>query len=216
MGKYFVPILDPTQVYVPSEYFEAHGHRVSFLMKESVVEADKIIEVGEKTIAAWQATFSIDNSSHAGIITVTTHRLLCCSCVAGNLIYASVPFSPDVECKPVTGFLQKKMPIACRGISVTVQATAEHIAQIRTALEKGIETVPSQEPIAFEPFVFRQGSTKRQEVQRIKSANIDGRRLSKAEATAYGVCPTCKGRVLVERKGSVYCANCNHKLTKNT
>ena len=214
MGKYFVPHLDPSQVYTPSEYLVTHGQRISFAIKESVMEADRVIEDGERTVAAWQAAFSADTSFHAGVVAVTTHRLLCCSCVAGNLISASMPLSPDIECKPISGFLQKKMPIICGDLSITIQATADHIAQIKAEIEKGIEAAPLQSPMAFEPTVFRQTSAQRREIQRLKSASIDGRRLSKAESAVYDACSKCGAHVFVENKGVVYCAKCNHKLCK--
>lgn len=200
---------------MPSEYLVAHGQHISSAAKESVIEADRMIEVGERTVAAWQAAFSADTSFHAGIVAITTHRLLCCSCIANNLISVSLPFSEYIDIGNETGIIRKQLPIHCRNVTIVIRAPINLIAQIKASILKGIETAPIQEPILFEPAVFRQCATARRQIQKIKSTHKDERRLSKAETADYGKCPTCQGHVLIEKKRGVYCASCGYRFNNN-
>lgn len=211
--RYFVPKLSPSQVYVPSEYIVAHGGKISLAEEATAYSIDTQLELGERTKGAWQAAFAVDESFHPGIVAVTTHRLLCCSCVANNLIVASLPFSQCIGMGDESGRILKVLPVHCEDVHVKVKASGEHIAQIREAILRGIEERPLQTDIDINPYVIQQSSEERREVQKIKAAHKGERRLSKSESAAYGKCPSCKGTVLVEKKGAIYCLKCGHEFT---
>lgn len=74
------------------EYLIKHNGSVSPSIKESVLQADYSIDLNERVRYALPATFSCNGKSHAGVIAVTTHQLLCCSSVQRNLVRISMPF----------------------------------------------------------------------------------------------------------------------------
>ena len=211
--RYFVPKLNPSQVYTPSEYIVAHGGKIPLAAEATAYNIDLQIEDGERTKGAWHVTFSVSESFHSGIVAVTTHRLLCCSCVANNLIVATLPFSECIGVGEESGRLQKQMPVHCEGADVIIKASGTHTAQIRSKLLDAIEAAPLQKPLDFSPGVFCQSSSERRQIEKIKAPHRDERRLSKAEAVAYGECPSCKGSALVEKKGKVFCMKCGHRFS---
>lgn len=176
---------------------------------------DLQLEQGERTEGAWQATFAVGESFHSGIVAVTTHRLLCCNCVANNLIVASLSFSACIGIGDESGRILKELPVHCEDVHVRIKASGEHIAQIREALLKGIEEAPLQAPIDLRPYVIQQSSAERRAEQKVRAAHKGERRLSKSESSAYGKCPSCKGTVLVEKSGSVYCLKCGHEFLQD-
>lgn len=194
------------------EALKSKGISIGPMLKDSVREADYSIPLGEKVVEAWSAAFSVDGSFHAGIIAITTHQLLCCSCIANNLIFAKIPFSECIGIGDEKGIIQKQMPVHCDDVCITIKASGEHISQIRSALLKGIEEAPLQKPFDLKPAVIKQDSVSRNNVQKIKKAHIGERRLSKSESAAYGSCPNCRGKILVEKSGAIYCLNCGHKF----
>lgn len=213
--QYFVPKLSPSQVYTPSEYIVAHGGKISSAEDVTAYNIDMQLERGERTKGAWQTAFAVDESFHPGIVAVTTHRLLCCSCVANNLLVASLPFSKCIGMGYESGRILKVLPVHCEDVHVKVKASGEHIAQIREAVLKGIEERPLQTDLDISPYVIQKSSAERREVQKLKTEHKGERRLSKSEAAAYGECPSCKGTVLVEKKGAVYCLKCGHEFIQS-
>lgn len=213
--QYFVPKLSPSQVYTPSEYIVAHGGKISSAEDATAYNIDMQLERGERTKGAWQTAFAVDESFHPGIVAVTTHRLLCCSCVANNLLVASLPFSKCIGMGDESGRILKVLPVHCEDVHVKVKASGEHIAQIREAVLKGIEERPLQTDLDISPYVIQKSSAERREVQKLKTEHKGERRLSKSEAAAYGECPSCKGTVLVEKKGAVYCLKCGHEFIQS-
>ena len=196
--RYSVSKLSPSQVYTPSEYIVAHGGKISLAEEAAAHSIDAQLELGERTKGAWQAAFAVDESFHPGIVAVTTHRLLCCSCIGMG---------------DESGRILKVLPVHCEDVHVKVKASGEHIAQIQEAVLKGIEERPLQTDIDISPYVIQQSSAERREVQKIKAEHKGERRLSKSEAAAYGKCPSCKGTVLVEKKGAIYCLKCGHEFS---
>lgn len=152
------------------EALKSKGAAIGPMLKDSVREADYQLVLGEKVAAAWQAAFSVDGSYHAGVVAVTTHRLLCCSCVANNLIVATLPFSECIGIGEESGRLQKQMPVRCEGADVIIKASGTHIAQIRSKLLSAIEAAPLQKPLDLSPGVFHQSSSERRRIQAIKAA----------------------------------------------
>lgn len=152
------------------EALKGKGIAIGPRLKDSVREADYQVLLGEKVTAAWQASFSVDGAYHAGIVAVTTHRLLCCSCVANNLLVATLPYSECIGIGEESGRLQKLMPVHCDGVEVIVKAPGAHIVQIRSKLLSAIEAAPLQKSLDLSPSVFCQSSSERRRIQAIKSA----------------------------------------------
>lgn len=214
MGKCFVPNLHPSQVWMPSEYLVAHGQKVTLAIEESVIGADRVIEQGERTRFAMPGSFSLNGSAYAGVIVVTTHRFICCSSVGHNSVVVSMPFSQSVGIGNEAGLILKQIPISCDSVCVTVKASGESVKGLRDELLNAIEAAPNQKPIDFRgAAVHQQSAEPYRQVEKIKDAHRGERRLSKAEAAAYGPCPDCKGTVIVERDGKVCCLKCGHPLT---
>lgn len=212
--RYFVPKLSPSQVYTPSEYIVAHGGKIPLAADATAYNIDLQIEDGERTKAAWQAAFSTDKEFHSGIVAVTTHRLLCCSCVANNLIIASLPYAECIGIGDEHGRILKVLPVHCGDVHIEIKASGEHIRQIRDAIFKGIEAAPLQKPLDFKPCLTLQSSAERRAIEKIKFGHKDERRLSKSEAAAYGKCPSCTGSLLVEKRGKIICSKCGYEFKK--
>lgn len=214
MGNNFNPRLRPDQVWTPSEYLVAHGQQITFAISESVTEADRALEIGERIRFAMPSAFTVEGIAYAGIVSVTTHRLLCCSSVNRNLVLVSIPFSRSVGIGHETGLLMKQLPISCDSVYVIVKASGNNIATLRNSLLNAIEAAPNQNPIGFaEASIYRFSAEAQIRVEAIKAAHTGERRLSKAEAAAYAPCPQCKGTAIVERDGNIYCLKCGHSFT---
>lgn len=196
------------------EVLRGKGNSIGLTIKDSVREADYQLALGERVTAAWQAAFSTDKEFHSGIVAATTHRLLCCSCVANNLIIASLPYAECIGIGDEHGRILKVLPVHCGDVHIEIKASGEHIGQIRDAIFKGIEAAPLQKPLDFKPCLTLQSSAERRAIEKIKFGHKDERRLSKSEAAAYGKCPSCTGNLLVEKRGKIICSKCGYEFKK--
>ena len=192
------------------DYFMFRKEPVRSMLKDSVKEADYAIENGEKVNYALMASASFGKEFHPAVIVVTTHRLLCCSCVA-DIILASLPYESCIGIGDGKGLILKRVSIHCAGVSVSVETTSEKVSALRAALLDAIEIYPNQKPISFSPKVFIQAAAERERVNDIKNVHQGERRLGKAEAVKYGKCPDCGGSVWVEKESQIYCLKCGHK-----
>lgn len=166
--------------YTAEEYLACHGQKIGTALKESVTAADYSILLGEKVRFAMPSTFTIEDKAHAGVVVVTSHRLICCSSARHNLIAASMPFSQSIGIGDAAGFLLKQMLITCDDISVSVKASGDHIKELRNELLNAIEAAPNQKGLDLGGGrIFRQGAEDHRRIQRIKSAHAGERRAKK-------------------------------------
>lgn len=162
------------------EYLVDHGQPISMALKESVTEADYSTVLGENVRFAMPATFGIEGKSHAGVIVVTTHRLICCSSVRHNLVNATMPFSQSIGIGDESGLLLKQIPIVCDDVSVLIRASSDHIKKLRNALLDAIEAAPNQKDLGFcSAAIFRQSAEDHRRIQKIKAAHAGERRTKK-------------------------------------
>lgn len=215
MSKYFIPHLDPSQANTAGEYLVAHGQQISSAMQESVIEADRLLDYGERISFALTASFAVEGKTYCGIVMVTTHNFYCCSSVSHNLITIRMPYTECIGIGNVKGLLTKKLPIHCETIAVEISSTSEKIAQLTDALLHAISAAPQYSPLTFPggSGITRRSATQHKATEEIKKAHLGERRLSKAEAAAYGKCPECNGTILTEKAGRVFCFKCGHLFT---
>lgn len=212
MNNYFIPKLHPSQVVTAGEYLVAYGQVVTPMMEESLQESDYLLDSIERVTFALYASFSIEGRSQSGVIMVTTHNFFCCSSVGHNLVSVQMPYTECIGISNAKGFLTKKLPIHCGNVVVEVSSTPEKISQLTHALLNAISVAPSQRPLTYpgSSRVIRRSAEDYQKIQNIKGDYKNTRSLSKAEAAAYGKCPQCGCKTLIEFKGKIYCAKCNY------
>lgn len=217
MGKYFIPHLNSSQVFTAGEYLVAHGQQISFAIKESVIEADRLLDPGERVKFALVASFSIEGASHPGVVMVTTHNFYCCSSVRHNLISVHMPYTECITIGDAKGLFTKKLPIHCETVAVEVSSTPEKITQLTEALLHAISTASQRPPLTLpvSSGIIHQSADQYKAVEKIKKAHVGERRLNKTESAAYGACPECKGTILVEKNGKIYCYKCQHNFGKS-
>lgn len=175
MSDYFIPKLDPSQVWTAGEYLVAHGYTILPSLMDSVKEADQMLSDPERVKYAYQSSFIVDGVTYSGIIMVTTHSFCCCSCVKNNLIRVCMPFTHHVKIGDTTGFITKQIQIECEQISVTIRAVGEHTT-VKQAIQNSIENLPKQTPIKIDPHIFRQDAETFKRIKAIKDAHRSDQR----------------------------------------
>lgn len=221
MSNYFIPKLHPSQVVTAGEYLVAYGQIVSPMMEESLKESDYLLDSTERVTFALYASFSVEGKSQPGIIMVTTHNFFCCSSVGHNLVAVQMPYTECIGIGNAKGLLTKKLPIRCGNVAVEVSSTPEKINQLTHALLNAISAAPSQRPLASpdNSKIIRRSDDQYRSIEKIKKAHRNERRLSKAELSIYGKCPSCGGNTLIAKARKlggehIFCSKCGTDLGK--
>lgn len=195
-------------MYTTGDYFETCGKHIPSVYKDAVRETDYALAMGESVNFALLSSFTLNGKPYSGVVAVTSHRILCCSSANRNTTFVTLPYSSCVGIGKTKGIISKNLPIVCDEISVEVKSTGLDIDLLRNTILSSIESSANQKPIGFEPSVRMISAEEHKRVQAIKNAHLGERRLSKAEAQKYIPCPKCKGSIIVERNGQIYCAKC--------
>lgn len=199
-------------MYTTGDYFEVCGKHIPPEYSESVREADYALALGEQVNFALLSSFMLDGNKYSGVVAVTTHRILCCSSVNHNTTFVTLPYSACVGIGNTKGIIFRNLPIVCDNISVDVKAAGIDIDLLRGNILTSIEASPNQKPIAFAPSVRTISVEEYKRVQKEKNAHHGERRLTESESREYSPCPECKGTVIVERNGQIYCSKCGNSF----
>lgn len=199
-------------MYTTEDYFEACGKPITSAYSEAVREADYALALGEQVNFALLSSFALDGRQYSGVVAVTTHRILCCSSVNHNTTFVTLPYSSCVGIGNTKGIIFRNLPIVCDNITVEVKAAGLDIDLLRGNILTSIEASANQNPIAFAPSVRTISAEANKKAQEIKDAHRGERRLTKAESQKYSPCPKCKGTIIVERNGQIYCSKCGNNL----
>lgn len=220
MGKYFVPKLNPAQVFTASEYLVAHGQEISLAIKESVIAADRHLSIDERVRFTIAASFIFEEKSIPGIVMVTTHALHCCSSVSHNLICISMPYSQHIDVGTMSGSILKKLPIQCENVSVEIKSTAENLAQLIKALEDAISAATPESPTRRST-IIRQSADQYREIEKIKKAHRNERQPTKSESNMLRSSrdQTTKHETHIKKEGITvsefkFCQHCGEKIDK--
>lgn len=195
-------------MYTTGDYFEACGKHIPSVYKDAVRETDYALAMGESVNFALLSSFTLDGKQYSGVVAVTTHRILCCSSVNHNTTFVTLPYSACVGIGNTKGIIFRNLTIVCNNISVEVKAAEIDIDLLRGNILTSIEASANQSPIVFVPSVRTISEEEYKRVQEIKNAHRGERRLTKAESQKYSPCPKCKGTIIVERNGHIYCYKC--------
>lgn len=221
MSNYFIPKLQPSQVVTAGEYLVAHGQNVSFVMEESLRESDYLLDSTERVKFALYTSFSVEGKSQPGVIMVTTHNFFCCSSVGHNLVSVQMPYTECIGIGDAKGLLTKKLPIHCGNIVLEVSSAPEKISQLTEALLNAISAAPSQRPLASpgSSRIIRRSADQYRSIEKIKKDHGNERKLSKAELSIYGKCPSCGGNALIAKARKlggehIFCSKCGTDLGK--
>lgn len=214
MSKYFVPKLDPSQVFTASEYLVAHGQQISSSIKESIIEADRLLCYGERVKFALAASFTIEGKSYPGIAMVTTHNFYCCSSVNHCFTSVCIPLTMSISANEIKGFFSQKISICCEPVSVEVRASTMEIAQLKNALQFAISSASKYDPLTIPVNcgIVHRSAAQHRKAEKIKKSHAGVCRLSNADAATYGKCPKCCNTVLVEKEGEVLCIKCQYSF----
>lgn len=220
MSKYFIPKLDPSQVVTASEYLVAHDQEISFAIKESVIEADHQLSIGERVKFAVAASFIFEENSYPGIVMVTAQTFYCCSSVSHNLICISIPYSQHIDVGPMSGSILKKLLIQCENVSVEIKSTAENLTQLTRALEGAISAATPESPTRHST-IIRQSADQYREIEKIKKAHRNERQPAKSESNMLrsSMNQTTKHETNIKKEGITvsefkFCQHCGEKIDK--
>jgi len=194
------------------DVLNANGQPVGAISEESVREAEYSLGRNEQASYALISTFSFDGHSHAGVVVVTPLQVVFCSSISSMQTRIHFPFSCCIGIGDAKGFLLKEIPITCEGYVVRVKAAKENLDKLRTSIMDAIEAFSPRAASTDKPFIFHQDPIQAKEIAAIKSPHKGERRLSRTEVSAYGSCPDCNGKMLVEKGGYVLCARCQHQF----
>ena len=188
------------------------GKTIGITQEESVREAGYAVDHGEPVNYALLADFVFENKTYHGVVVVTAYRLICCTSVRHNSLTVSLPFFASFEFGNIKGFIHKELSVRCDKIDVIIKAPSPDLDQLCHMISGALYAHPGKFAINYEPWVGRQSAEEYQRIQKIKDDFKNTRSLSKTEAAAYGNCPQCGCKTLIERKRKIYCAKCNYNF----
>lgn len=125
-------------------YLASKKVKIPLSLKASLWEMDHALEKGESVSFAMLCSFEHEGETFMGIASVTTHRLLCASCVNGRSKRVSLPYTAALGIGDISGIGRKHVPVHCEGIAVSILQKSPALTEFTQALLAAIEAAPNQ------------------------------------------------------------------------